>query len=121
MSVGFFALFNLSGTGSRIVQNGLARLDDTGVFAGASGVVDENGYPDELNIASGDINPEDDFEYFWDETHNGWTISAYLNSTDLDVVIPKTRASDGLPIVGINNNTFGNMGLTSVALPNSLV
>lgn len=70
MAVGFFLLLNLGTTGSQIMQNGMAKLEDLGIFDGSGGntpptevVFDENGYPKDLNIKPSDINPETDFEY----------------------------------------------------------
>lgn len=68
--MGFFALLNLSGTGRQLAQNGISRLDNTGVFDGAIDLpetpvpdYDENGYPKDSNVALGDINAESDFVF----------------------------------------------------------
>lgn len=104
--MGFFALLNLSGTGSRLVQNGLSRLDETGVFDGGSAtppglVYDENGYPVDDNVELSDINPLADFTLVWSDEYNGWDITEYLNYGDKTVIIP-SEGPDGNPIVRIS-------------------
>lgn len=69
MAAGFFVLLNFGTTGSQLMQNGMAKLDDLGIFGEGSNpptgedlIYDENGYPADLNVNPADINPVSDFE-----------------------------------------------------------
>lgn len=124
---------NLSGTGSQLVQNGLARLDETGVFDSGTvtppGLVyDENGYPEEDNVELSDVNPLTDFTLVWSDEYNGWEITEYLNYSDLTVVIP-SKGPDENPIVRISSaegtegwdvGAFEGLEIESVVLPNTI-
>lgn len=126
LSVGFFALLNLSGTGSQLVQNGLNKLDSLNLFG--SGPVaggpeyDENGYPKDSNINPEDINPASDFTFELNSEGDGYILVSYNNKTDFDVVIP--NKNEGLPVLSIGDSAFNtdytNTPLRTVVIPNSV-
>lgn len=85
LAAGLFGIGSLSSNGRSSMQTAMNKLDGLGVFGAANPevpvdenlvvipatVYDANGYPAELNIASGDINIEEDFTYIWDAINNG--------------------------------------------------
>jgi len=104
-AVGFFALMNFGVLGNDSMSKGMAKLDETGVFASggtpapSESAYDLNGYDKSLNIKTADINPSTDFEFYLLGMGDGYGISNYINETDKDVIIPKMY--NGLQVVEI--------------------
>lgn len=121
---GFLGLATLNTTGSELVHKSLNKLDILGVFGEPSetgGIPSFNSqwYHDSLGITEGDMNPISDFTFVLNANGTSYTISAYNNMEDKNVVIPKFH-SDGKVVTGIGDAAFRNMGLLSVALHNSI-
>jgi len=122
LAVGFFAMMNFGVLGLDTMSRGMSKLDGTGVFASgettapSTGAYDSNGYDKSLNVKTTDINPVSDFEFI--DLGDSYSLINYLNTTDLDVVIPKIY--NGKLVVEIADSAFDYDGLYSVAIPNSV-
>lgn len=83
---------------------------------------DENGYPKDLNVNPGDINPVSDFTFELNSEGDGYILVSYNNKTDFDVVIP--NKNEGLPVLSIGDSAFNtdytNTPLRTVVIPNSV-
>lgn len=83
---------------------------------------DSNGYPKDLNIQPGDINPVSDFTFELNTAGDGYIVVSYNNTSDDTVVIP--NAYEGLPVVELGYSSLDSgwtgVTLTSVAIPNSI-
>ena len=122
LGIGILGVMSLGSTGSKVVSNGLDKLDSLNLFNDNGSVVDkydENGYLKTLNIDVSEINPVEEFEFEWNDSLNGWTIVAH-HSSDTSLVIP-VKNSDGLPIVKISEALYAYKNIESLALPNGIV
>lgn len=79
-------------------------------------------YDESLNIQASDVNDSDDFRFYLDESTNTYAITAYLNSEDMSVVVPKYYNGKMVTKVSLQRENEGDFAfpLVSVALPNSI-
>ena len=119
LGVGILGMASFQTTASAVAQNSVDNLDGLNLFGQNLGIeYDELGYPASLNVNSVEVNPETDFEFMWNDSLNGWTITAYPGG-DSSLIIPSKNA-DGQPIVEIGEYAFMYKNLTSVAIPNTI-
>lgn len=120
VSIGLYGVYLLNTVDSVKMIDILTKIDIFSIFSREidSLAYDTNGYDKTLTVDPVDINPSSDFTLI--AVDGGWSIQFYNNSTDKEVVIPKTNSTDGQPIVSIAIQAFHNMRLNSVIIPNSI-
>lgn len=90
------------------MSEGMDKLGLLGIFGGGTAssgdTTPAGGYDESLGITVGDINPPTDFVFELSPTGDSYILVQYLNTTDLNPVIPQTY--NGLPVTEIGGSAM---------------
>lgn len=110
LGVGLSGIAMMGSSGGKLMSDGLGKLDILGIFGSGGepttpgGGVLATGYDESLGIAEGDINSPSDFVFELSPTGDYYILVQYLNTNDMDPVIPAYY--NGLPVAEIGSGSM---------------
>ena len=121
LTSGILGVTVMGNKGSLAMDKGMDKLALLGIFGDevVNPTFNSSWYHPSMNVSAEDVNSPSDFVFVLNPDGTTYTLSEYKNTSDKDVVIPEFH-TDGKMITGIGEYSFQTMGLTSVALHNSI-